>query len=313
MTCFCERCGRSLHPDNLFCPACGAQAPRGTRIGDAEPERLKSPVHCPSCGQPCPEDARFCTACGAGIFDRPATGSAVYCPSCGTGNSSAARVCGRCGMSLDDWFQRKGEAAKQLGVTAPFGLVESYNGITYRFLDGSPLSFGRNPGNDITIPCAFVSGRHLDLHPTGNSLADRGSTNGTYINRSPERINAVPLDLVSEFNLAGYFTFTIVRAEGLSAFRLSAILEEDECRRNGSGPAFDALRKVWYIFMNDGASVLVGKTDGKVAAVPKQEEVYWKLEKADGYMYFSDPDEDVNNLLVQKGGVDLPINWKITE
>jgi len=313
MNVYCDRCGRTLHPDHLFCPSCGAQAPRGTRIGDSPPEQIDKPVYCPTCGHPCPEEALFCTSCGAGIFHRPAAGSTIHCPSCGAGNSSTARVCQRCGLSLEAWFQRKGAAARQLGVTAPFSLLETYNGVTYRFLDGTPLFFGRNPGNGVIVPCAFVSGRHLELDPAGNSLNDPGSTNGTYINRSPERITSVPLDIVSEFNLAGYFTFTIVRAEGLLAFRLSAILEEEECRGNGNGPAFDSLRKVWFIYMTDGASMLAGKTDGKAAAAAKQEEVYWKIEKIDGYHYFSDPDEDITSLLIQKGGAELPVNWKITE
>ncbi len=28
---FCSRCGRSVGPDDHFCPGCGAQLPRGTR------------------------------------------------------------------------------------------------------------------------------------------------------------------------------------------------------------------------------------------------------------------------------------------
>ncbi len=46
------------------------------------------------------------------------------------------------------------------------------------------LSIGRNPGNDLVLEHASLSGSHAVIHNLGGTfqLQDQGSTNGTYIN-----------------------------------------------------------------------------------------------------------------------------------
>ncbi len=50
-----------------------------------------------------------------------------------------------------------------------------------------PVIVGRNPGADIVIGAAFVSGRHARFSLMGQNLfvEDLGSTNGTLVNDSP--------------------------------------------------------------------------------------------------------------------------------
>lgn len=307
----CEVCGKDLHPSHLFCPWCGADAPRGTRIGTVEPENILEPQYCPACGHPCPEGSSFCTSCSHNHFKMVENNLSVYCPVCGVKNSTKAKVCYGCSLSLGDWFLQKGEAAIRLGQTLPFILNETMNGLSYNFTNADKISIGRSPENDICIPCSFVSGYHLEIDMKNNRLKDISSTNGTFVNRKPEQITSIPLDTVSEFNIAGNFTFTLVKNNAFFAMRLTAILEEDECRRSGDGNAFDMLRKNYFAFVKENGKILIGKTNGKLVLEPRIEEIYWELEHIDKYFYLSDPDQGVYGQLIKKEGDGLAANWQV--
>ncbi|MCK5154170.1 MAG: FHA domain-containing protein [Spirochaetales bacterium] len=311
MSLVCELCGKNLHDDNLFCPWCGADAPRGTRKGEPKPENITEPQFCPLCGYPCPEGSTFCTSCGHNHFKKPEDELPLYCPVCGSKNSSKAQICYQCSHSLADWFSPKGEAARRQGQTIPFVLNETMNGFTYYFTNADKISIGRSSDNDICIPCSFVSGHHMEIDMKNSKLVDLSSTNGTYINRKPEKIGKVYLNIVNEFNLAGNFTFTLVRNNAFFAIRLSAILEEDECRRNGDGNAFDDLRKSYQVAVEGNGKILIGKTNGKLAIDTRVEEIYWEIEHDQDYMYLSDPVQGVYKQLIKKQGDGLAPNWRV--
>ncbi|MCD6397672.1 MAG: FHA domain-containing protein [Spirochaetaceae bacterium] len=311
MNVVCVQCGKELHKDNLFCPYCGADAPRSTRKGNPEPENIADPQYCPLCGHPCQKGSSFCTSCSHDYFKKPENDLPVYCPECGAKNSNRAQICYGCSFSLSNWFLQKGEAAQRFGQALPFILRETMNEVSYYFSTADKISIGRASDNDICIPCSFISGHHLEIDMENKRLIDLSSTNGTYINRKPEKINKVPLEIVNEFNLAGNFTFSIVRNDAFFAIQLTAILEEDNCRRNGDGNVFDLLRKTYHLIAKNNGKILIGKTNGKLALKPKVEEIYWELENADEYIYLSDPNRGVYKQLVKKQGDGLAANWRV--
>jgi hypothetical protein len=78
-------------------------------------------------------------------------------------------------------------------VTEPAGLsVQSVVGLIGRvfplvkgkYSSPGPISVGRTPDNDVTIPESSISARHCFLRVLGAeiSLTDAGSTNGTLVN-----------------------------------------------------------------------------------------------------------------------------------
>jgi hypothetical protein len=78
-------------------------------------------------------------------------------------------------------------------VTEPAGLsVQSVVGLIGRvfplekgkYSSPGPISVGRTPDNDVTIPESSISARHCFLRVLGAeiSLTDAGSTNGTHVN-----------------------------------------------------------------------------------------------------------------------------------
>lgn len=308
----CDQCGKHLHPEYLFCPYCGAEAPRKTRKGDIVEEQIENPLFCPACRKENLQEAMFCSSCGEGIFSQPSEYH-LYCPACGEKNSSKAKICYNCALSLFDWFAMKGVAAEKSGHRGDLTLYETMNCVTYRFITRSAVRIGRNHDNDIVIPCGWVSGNHAVIDLKEGRLKDFASTNGTYINRNPEHVTSVPLDSVKEFNIAGFFTFKVVQTTALFSFRLTAILEENDCRENGDGPAFDRLRKINHILLQAECELLIGKTDGVVSITPTKEDHYFRIKVEDGFYYLNDKDRNIDNLLILKAGNNLPVNWKKTE
>jgi hypothetical protein len=78
-------------------------------------------------------------------------------------------------------------------VTEPAGLsVQSVVGLIGRvfplvkgkYSSPGPISVGRTPDNDVTIPESSISARHCFMRVLGSeiSLTDAGSTNGTFVN-----------------------------------------------------------------------------------------------------------------------------------
>jgi len=315
MTIFCEQCGRPIHPDHLFCRSCGADSPKITKKGEWEEEFIDNPIFCPSCGTKNTEDALFCSQCGHNIIKNPTLeeGNEVkrlYCPSCGRKNSPKARICAACSFSIEDWFLQKGTAAQSYGLTGNFILHESMNGVSYHFCYDRNIIIGRD-GN-ISIPCSFISANHVQIDFENFTLSDLDSTNGTFINRSPERIGSATLATVTEFNLGGYFTFTVKKKDKLLFYRLTAILEEKECARQGDIEEFEKLRDEFFVYPGSNGVLYIGKYDRKLTFNPIKEDVYWSITVENGFYYYSDPDNGIDQQLILKQGNNFPVNWMVT-
>jgi len=204
----------------------------------------------------------------------------------------------------------KGEVAAKLGLQGNMILKEKMTGYTYHFLSADKFSIGHKADNDMTIPCSWVSGKHCHFDFKKKRLID-SSTNGTFINRKPDHIKSEPLEFISEFNIAGSFTFPIVKMENLYVFHLGAIIDEKECRRNGDGAAFDKLRKTYYIFYRGDFELNIQKLDGYIGETLKLHSKYYKFKSIDGYYYYSDKDRDIDNALIMKEFCNLSGNWAI--
>ena len=230
MEIFCENCGTKINPILNFCFFCGTGVPRLTIPTDLEPDKFEDRIYCPKCKYECPEDAFYCGSCGEYIYEKNAKIS--FCPFCSTKISSEAKICSKCGLSLEDFFSLKGKVAKKNKVFSNFVLKEKMTGKSFHFFLRDEIKIGRHPSNDIVIPCHWVSSFHLILDFKNMVLKDQNSTNGSFVNMSDKRINKSPLSLISEFNIAGTFTFKVVQKAGVFFFFPSYNFEQKRsCNR----------------------------------------------------------------------------------
>jgi uncharacterized RDD family membrane protein YckC len=83
----------------------------------------------------------------------------MICPSCGTNNPPGGKFCDRCGTRLPEAGLQPGQG------------------------NGASWVMGSDPGCDLLVASATVSGRHCRLTLLGSSfwLEDLGSTNGTFV------------------------------------------------------------------------------------------------------------------------------------
>ena len=309
MSLHCSKCGKEISNSVNFCPHCGAEAPRCTILaGKEEKEIIDNPRYCPECGKQNIAEALYCSDCGVPVFDKPKQ-EIVYCGKCGKKNSSKDDICIGCGMVFDDWFGMKGEIARKLGYTGNLTLTEKMTGKTYYFLNQKFFTIGRADDNDLVIPCSWVSGHHCKFDLQNNKFIDT-SSNGTFINRQPEHITDVPASYVNEFNLAGSFTFQVIKSENHFVFHLGAILDEDECRKHGDGLAFDKLRKEYFILYKGDFKVNIQKFDGLILNRLKTDSDYYTISVENGRYYYSDKKRQIKNKLILKELNHLPDNWK---
>lgn len=311
MSIFCDRCRNEVHPLSSYCFYCGAAAPVRTVVGDFSEPAFEKGIFCPSCGNQAPPDGAFCGKCSESLFAKP-EGAAVYCPTCGEKNNADASGCLSCRHLFADWYAMRGEAAQKLGHTGNLTIKEKMTGLTYHFINGDrnpEITIGRAPGNDVVIPCAFVSSAHCLVDTVNKKLTDSGSGNGTYINRSPEQIQTVSLFETDEFNVAGSFTFKVVRSDTFFIFRLMAILDEEECRKNGDPAAFEALRQQYYILFFGDSDVKIRRQDGYIDAEKRPHHDYYSVRIENGFYYYSDPQRDIEDRLMFNKTSNWPVNW----
>ena len=308
----CNQCGAELHPLDNFCSTCGAEAPRKTVFVEVKKAKIVNPIYCHVCKTKNNKNALYCSECGEQIYKKTQA-KQIYCPNCGEKNSSDAKLCFNCSLSFNDWFSMRGDVAKNLGLKGELRITEKMTGVSYYFINQPKMSMGRNADNDIVIPCNWISGKHCVMDLESKKLIDVGSTNGTFINRKPDRIKTVSLHLVSEFNIAGSFTFKITKGDNFFAFRLGAILDEDECRRNGDGNAFDKLRKIYFISVNGDCEIQMRKLDGHIDTELKPNQDYYKIKIKNGFYYYSDESRGISEQLVFKDIFNLPKNWERCE
>ncbi len=311
MIIYCDRCRNEVHALSSYCFYCGSIAPAKTIVGEFKEVGFKNGIYCSSCGINNPEDAAFCGRCSESLFKKP-EGTAVFCPTCGEKNAASAAGCSVCRALFADWYSMRGAATK-LGFNDALTVKEKMTGITYHFInaDGkNEIAIGRAPANDIVIPCSFVSSSHCRIDVKNKKLTDLGSGNCTYINRSPEPVHEVGLLDVNEFNVAGSFTFNTVKSNAVFIFRLMAILDEDECNKNGDPAGYELLRKQYYIVFSGNQEVLIRKQDGYIDAEKNHQHDYFSVKIENGYYYYSDDGRDIADRLMFRKAFNWPVNWE---
>ncbi|MBT6994004.1 MAG: FHA domain-containing protein [Candidatus Cloacimonetes bacterium] len=302
----CNQCGKQIQALDNFCNYCGAEAPRVTVMAE-KPAIIKNPQYCVNCGKENVSDALYCADCGKFNYKLP-DNPVFYCGNCGTKNSKAAKICVKCSLKFADWFGMKGAIAEQLGYQGNLVLFEKMTGISYHFISDNIVKLGRSNANTIKIPCSWISNNHCHFDLKKSKLVDT-STNGTFINRKSDKIKQELLEFISEFNLAGSFTFPLVKLQNLFIFHLGAIIDEKECRRNGDGVVFDELRKQYYILYNGDFQFKIRKMDGNISEDVKPHLEYYEFNFIDGFYYYSDGSKNIKNQLIMKHNANLPLNW----
>ena len=308
MQIICDQCGKKIESISNFCPYCGMEAPKRTVLFSDEKIKIENPVFCVHCKTENIKEALYCSDCGESIYNKPSENQ-MFCGKCGTRNKIEAKICLECGQNFTEWFSMKGNVAAKLGFKGNLVLKEKMTGFTYHFLIAEKFTIGRKSENDMVIPCSWVSGNHCKFDFKKKRLID-SSTNGTFINRKPDHIKNEPLEFISEFNIAGSFTFPVVKMENLFIFHLGAIIDEKECRRNGDGAAFDKLRKTYYILYRGDFELKIQKIDGFIGERLKPHSKYYKFNLVDGFYYYSDKDRDIEKSLIMKDFNNLPGNWE---
>jgi pSer/pThr/pTyr-binding forkhead associated (FHA) protein len=161
---------------------------------------------CTRCGNSNPEASRFCSNCGAPLRAR---GQAE-------GLSEQTSTISISGLEAYDPEVTSTQATPAISPEAqaavdalPPGsallVVRRGPNSGSRFLlDTELTTAGRHPESDIFLDDITVSRRHVEFRrtPTGFSVADVGSLNGTYVNR--ERIDEVPLSTGDAVQIGKY-------------------------------------------------------------------------------------------------------------
>ena len=143
----------------------------------------------------------------------------MYCPECGHHNRESARFCGRCGASLpapDAGEQTmtfetlaeeaaEGDGGEAVGDGAVLIIRAGGGRAGEQFaVDRERMAIGRAPQSDVFLDDITVSREHAVLERRGDGLhlIDRGSLNGTYVNR--ERVDSVRLADGDELQIGKY-------------------------------------------------------------------------------------------------------------
>ena len=311
MIIYCMKCASELDPFDNFCPFCGAEAPRRTILPDLNPRQISAGIYCPHCLHINLSEALFCASCGKHLYQLPPQ-TMMHCPVCGIKNKTTAGYCQACKLKFADWFSTKSELAKKLGYRGSFTLHETMTDLHYHFLTKEEVHLGRNEDNDIHLPSSWVTGRHCTLHRKKWQLLDKESTNGTFANRSAERISKMRLDDMHEFNIAGVFTFKVYASLKIFVCRLTAVLDEKEIKRMGHLTAINELRRHYFILAGGDGILTIRKMDGEVIGTGDDPLEFFTIEMRQGYYYFSDEDRELKQQILLKKYNNLPVSWKIS-
>jgi hypothetical protein len=147
---------------------------------------------------------------------------AQHCPECGFANDDGAAYCQRCGAFLAHTEPPPGvtTATYKIGEGGDVELVElgeviaggaalvirtggGREGESFA-LEGERIAVGRNPDSDVFLDDVTVSRDHALVVRRGDDyyLDDRGSLNGTYVNR--KRIESQRLSDGDELQIGKY-------------------------------------------------------------------------------------------------------------
>ncbi len=147
-----------------------------------------SHVHCPECGFQNPESANFCSKCGALLIrDEPG------------GHTTMT-------FAPDELVDEDGAALEDLGIEGTALIVRSgggRQGETFP-LRADRVEIGRSPDAEVFLDDVTVSRSHALLvrGDDGYSIEDRGSLNGTYVNR--RRVEQAKLEDGDEVQIGKY-------------------------------------------------------------------------------------------------------------
>ena len=157
---------------------------------------------CTECGHENPGTARFCSQCGHRLVraDGPSETTANI-PAVGAHGSPHVEADGGSG----ELTAADAAALEALPAGSALLVVQRGPGAGSRFLlDTDVVSAGRHPDSDIFLDDVTVSRRHAEFRrgPSGFSVHDVGSLNGTYVNR--DRIDAKELGGHDEVQIGKY-------------------------------------------------------------------------------------------------------------
>jgi hypothetical protein len=147
--------------------------------------------------------------------------SHVHCPECGFQNPQSANYCSKCGALLirdepgghttmtfapEELVDEEGAPLEELGVEGTALVVRAgggRQGETFP-LEGGEIEIGRSPDADVFLDDVTVSRSHavLSRDDGGYTIEDRGSLNGTYVNR--RRVEKAKLEDGDEVQIGKY-------------------------------------------------------------------------------------------------------------
>jgi pSer/pThr/pTyr-binding forkhead associated (FHA) protein len=142
-------------------------------------------VFCARCGHQNPDDARFCARCGAALVRDPEHAGAA------ADQTSTLAIAG---VEVEDPGSATAEIIEELPTGFALLVVQRGPNAGSRFLlDQEVTTAGRHPDSDIFLDDVTVSRKHATFTrtPSGYTVTDAGSLNGTYLNR--ERIETAAL------------------------------------------------------------------------------------------------------------------------
>jgi pSer/pThr/pTyr-binding forkhead associated (FHA) protein len=143
----------------------------------------------------------------------------LYCTRCGHPNRDDARYCANCGDSLQDETTlsiNPVEVDDEIGEEFPFPgeqlapgqallmVKRGPNAGSTFLIDKDVATAGRSPDSDVFLDDVTVSRQHAEIRREGGefSIYDRGSLNGTYVNR--ELVESVRLASGDELQIGKF-------------------------------------------------------------------------------------------------------------
>ena len=310
MNIYCSNCGKEINPFWKFCSYCGTIAPPLTITVTSRPPKIDDGIFCMSCREKNIKEAQFCSVCGKDLFNSPDS-NVIFCPSCGNKNKTDNRYCINCSLDFSKWTAMEGNIANELGYKGCLMLHESMTNNTYHFIDKDEITIGRNFNNDLVIPIKWISSHHCEISVTKWLIEDKDSTNGTFINKSAEKIKNINLNDVRELNLAGIFTFSVAKSKKIFTLWLTAVLDKESSNFGSHYEEINELRNHFYILFRGNGKLKIRKTDGEIKISGDGSSEHYEVKIKDHHYYFSDPDLNIKNYLIRKEKNKLPVNWGI--
>ena len=169
---------------------------------------------CTACGRQNPDDARFCAQCGTRLVNVGTAGATRG--SATPRSASAPRPRARPARSA-----RSTRRTPRPSTPCPPGrallVVQRGPSAGSRFLlDTDEVTAGRSPDSEIFLDDVTVSRKHAEFRrtPSGFTVRDVGSLNGTYVNR--DRIDEVELSGGDEVQIGKFRLVYFASQQGMS-------------------------------------------------------------------------------------------------